>query len=97
MLFNIGGCPPPGRVYGGVEIDVKCALTEPREIFASSDSSFDRALMLCTLPLWIADIPLSVVGDTLTLPITLPFTLVRGEPNYEKASLAEMPTCAGQP
>lgn len=61
--------PRPKRVYGGVRLAAKTGweyvrYTSPdgAELFAVPEG----------LAIWVIDVPLSFVGDTLTLPITVP-------------------------
>lgn len=68
LLILLAGCatitnfvpimgPPPRRVYGGVRLDV--------ENLAGGHPDW------WLYPLWVIDLPLSAVADTLTLPIVL--------------------------
>ncbi|QEL14898.1 YceK/YidQ family lipoprotein [Limnoglobus roseus] len=56
-------CPPPRLVYGGVQFDysVLCSLARGRWSY----------LNLIYVPMATLDLPLSAVGDTVTLPVTL--------------------------
>ena len=69
------------RVYGGVAMDVRRTRSNLREVFNPEPTEPDsnhiletplRALvLLCDTCFLSADMPLSAVGDTVTLPITL--------------------------
>jgi hypothetical protein len=61
-----------GRVYGGVRADAEVIQEWLAEVSGQDESpaglpAATRAALLAT-----ADLPLSAVGDTLTLPATLP-------------------------
>jgi uncharacterized protein YceK len=70
------------QVYGGVKLD---ALLIKASVAGHSEQFHDTPLARA----WVAtlatvDLPLSAVADTLTLPITVPATLLRDDPvpNY---------------
>lgn len=82
VLLGLAGCgsmantftmkPEEGgkRIYGGVRADCEVA----------SDCLGNRDVGAARLPLLLqayADMPFSLVGDTLALPITVPATLMR--------------------
>jgi uncharacterized protein YceK len=59
-----------GRIYGGVRVDgelIRACLED------KDDTSGRRALKVAVA---VADIPLSIVADTLTLPVTIPTTVM---------------------
>ena len=88
-----GWSEPPKEVYGGVAMDARFgAGLIVRE---SLDHLWAGPVGLVTLAV---DLPLSLVGDTLTLPITVPAGIERAvHEYYERPRLAEPGTAeAGQ-
>jgi uncharacterized protein YceK len=73
---NVG---PPNVVYGGVKQDAEYAWEQlhPYAVAASFSGAPGGPLMpflgLCA----VVDLPLSAIGDTITLPITIPATIER--------------------
>jgi uncharacterized protein YceK len=66
------------QVYGGVKLDallIKASITGHSEQFHDTPLARAWVATLATL-----DLPLSAVADTLTLPITVPATLLRDGP-----------------
>ena len=59
------------KVYGGVQVDVDAIRT-----WVTSPPSCGTPPFIA-LPLVVADLPFSAVGDTLTLPVTVPWSLRR--------------------
>jgi uncharacterized protein YceK len=55
--------PEPYRIYGGVRNDVELLASIKRP----------NALVVAVTPIVLLDIPVSFVGDTLTLPLVLAF------------------------
>jgi uncharacterized protein YceK len=88
VSFCLGGCGTMGnvwcccksgeeKVYGGVANDLEALGNGARHI-CHPESPADAAFYALVLPLFFAvDLPLSLVGDTLTLPITIPATLAK--------------------
>jgi hypothetical protein len=81
-------CQPPGpmNIYGGVQIDVKAIKSLSEEGIATvKDEScpfvlkpfFGGISVLMIAAVAVVDTPVSVVLDTLTLPITVPVALLR--------------------
>ncbi len=71
--------PPPKRVYGGVMLAghmgwnyVNYRTQDGAELFA----------LPFGLAIWAVDVPSSFVGDTLTLPWTIPAEIERGVNDY---------------
>ncbi len=59
------------RVYGGVQLDLEYAKESLAE--AQEAKTADKRTDACaSLFLRVADMPLSALGDTLTLPFTIP-------------------------
>jgi uncharacterized protein YceK len=57
-----GAIPPPTRIYGGVRQDwAELKAQQFGDVYCMN---------LIFLPLYLADFPLSLIGDTLTLPYT---------------------------
>jgi len=63
--------PPRTEVYGGILVDAQ-AVRKGWE-WKTPDPQWMRIFSL----IWIFDFPLSLVADTLTLPITIPVVLFR--------------------
>jgi hypothetical protein len=63
----------PKAVLGGVGVDVK-GLTWQAAEFTEGGESGEH---LCCMTLFLVDLPLSLIGDTLTLYKTIPATLAR--------------------
>lgn len=71
------------RVYGGVRVDVQ--LAQEAAVAARDGKDFSERFRAMTgSALMIADVPLSAIGDTLTLPITIPASINR-EPEHRQA------------
>jgi len=69
---------PPQSVYGGVRLDAGVLSEGFVGILTDSSLSPDeRALDTPYLLLFLTDLPLSAIVDTLTLPVTVPATLNR--------------------
>jgi uncharacterized protein YceK len=63
-----GGSSPPKTVYGGVIRDVT-SIQDALKM--ESDNPFHEIVFKAVaVPIFAADIPLSAIADTLTLPIT---------------------------
>ena len=63
---------PPRSVYGGVRLDAKLTLENIAYPFSGAKESWETwvenaGLLLLT----VADLPLSAVADTVTLPVTI--------------------------
>ena len=69
-----GEIPPPTRIYGGVRQD----WTELKTL----DFGDVACINLYFLPLYLADLPLSLIGDTLTLPYTAGVVVARSIGDY---------------
>jgi uncharacterized protein YceK len=75
---NLSSCCSSGdwAVYGGVALDAKAAVKAVQDVVRPGDQSpFVAALAIVYYS--AVDMPLSFVGDTLTLPITLQAALQR--------------------
>jgi uncharacterized protein YceK len=81
---TIGNLADPGRTkpFGGVIRDREASgwlIDEVSE--ASKKSAAEKAGLVLAAPIVTIDLPLSLVADTVTLPITLPVALMRqGQP-----------------
>ncbi len=86
---NGGEIAPPTRIYGGIRQDWTDLKAE----------RFDDVycMNLIFLPLYLADFPLSLIGDTVTLPYTTGVEVVRyinayfAPPELTKTSQASKP------
>jgi uncharacterized protein YceK len=67
LLFTRDPDAPPKRIYGGVRISAE-------EGWKDLTGGWGLVPGTCR---WVVDVPLSAVGDTLTLPVTIPATLAR--------------------
>ena len=67
-----GGRPDSNRIYGGVEAELAFAVRNLREI-TTPDTPISTQIFGVTFVsvLTILDLPLSIVGDTVTLPLTV--------------------------
>src|SRR5262245_52366383 len=84
-VANLWSCCKSGdrAVYGGVAHSLRRAAEDAEE--AARLDSPDRALHALGACLMLADLPLSAVADTLTLPITVPEALghrAEGRPTF---------------
>jgi uncharacterized protein YceK len=80
-IHNIEGAGPPNVIYGGVRDDSKFAWNclHPDDFKLAADGSGEALLAIyCGLLVTFVDLPLSVIGDTLTLPVTIPATIAKG-------------------
>ena len=68
--FPIEGFPERPAVYGGLQFDAAVAGGFAAGAFQSQSGDREKA-MLILLGILVVDLPLSFVGDTLTLPVTL--------------------------
>jgi uncharacterized protein YceK len=60
-----GGHGEVSRIYGGVQTDCTAIRASAKEVANGEQDSVAR------LFIWTFDLPLSLIGDTLTLPYTL--------------------------
>jgi hypothetical protein len=69
---------PPQSIYGGVRLNAMETSEGVVGFFTDPGMTIgDRAWAPFYLTLFLADLPLEVVADTLTLPLTIPATLKR--------------------
>lgn len=73
--FEKGGLDNP-KIYGGVAHSTEMART-----WAEPDSNVRYSGLMCAF--YVADVPVSFVADTLTLPITATTTLVNAQRKQE--------------
>ena len=66
-----GEIPPPTRIYGGV-----------RQDWTEFNKQQCNEVAFIFLPLWLAEFPLSLIGDTLTLPYTAGVEVTRSINDY---------------
>lgn len=80
VVFALTGCGTVGnftdrsaypQIYGGVDLAVKGIKNESRDVE-----------FLVTWPFQVADVALSAVADTLTLPIAIPLAIHGGYMDY---------------
>lgn len=72
------GNAEPLRVYGGIQRDVEAATVYFNEPHAEEPHvGAHRSLQYGRGAFCLADLPFSAIGDTLTLPVTIPCTLWR--------------------
>jgi uncharacterized protein YceK len=105
--LSLGGCgtlcnfgasvlPPPDNgtafpaVYGGVMFDL-AVLTIPSNSSATGGRGSEAEGELVKAALVLADIPVSLIGDTLTLPITLWAHRKRMQPDAESRGHSSAP------
>ena len=62
------------QVYGGVRVDWEAA----RHVVAEISGDYPRSPFLFVSGLLAVDLPLSAIGDTVTLPYTIPYALWLG-------------------
>lgn len=101
----------PLTVYGGVKEDIVSGADHLHEAFGGPCPSFsavthppsfaEQAMMRsfcagCGVCMLALDLPISVVADTLTLPITIPATLAR-KPNDHPRKRKSAPAQASAP
>jgi uncharacterized protein YceK len=91
-IFSSG----PKEIYGGVKIDADNSVKCCKDCFAGDKPFLENGLpRLAALAgaayLIVIDLPLSVVGDTLTLPQTIRATMERAK-NKPEAAQAEKGT-----
>src|SRR4029079_6814850 len=74
-----GGRGEPSRVYGGVQSDFSAIQASVQQVSNGEQDSVARLLI------WALDVPLSLIGDTVTLPYILAHqpdpALKSGQPN----------------
>lgn len=70
-IWKEGPVVAPRKIYGGVALDGEIGK-----------SWIEDGIILPTVGIWLVDLPLSAVGDTLTLPLTIPAAIDRSIENY---------------
>jgi uncharacterized protein YceK len=68
--------PPCMHIYGGIEADNAFIQPNDTELVLQGHGNYamrDQRMIL--LPFVLLDLPLSFIGDTLTLPVTIPMTI----------------------
>ena len=85
----------PRAIYGGVRLDARNGMDHLNEAFSGNAPSFsklpkppdparDFAVKTfcagCGIAMLAVDLPVSAVADTLTLPVTVPSTLMQKQP-----------------
>lgn len=84
LACGLAGCgtvwnlrtPDEARVYGGVQ----------RAVSGIERASEDPETPPLTWPVMVADVPLSAIGDTVTLPVSLFYTITRAIGAYRVLS-----------
>jgi uncharacterized protein YceK len=87
--------PPPKRVYGGVRLASQMGWDYTH--YKSQDGA-ELFAVPYGIGIWAIDMPLSAVGDTLTLPVTIPAALERSIHDYyfpNRPNLDDTPVKAG--
>jgi uncharacterized protein YceK len=74
--------PKTTRVYGGVRDDLKDLDLRGSDVWLYWNLLF--------VPFTLIDLPLSFVGDTLTLPYTTWYALFKKQPDYLRVELATL-------
>jgi hypothetical protein len=97
-VFNVNGTPARA-IYGGVRQDAENGarhlteafsgpaptLTEtPKPPSAAGDLASKTFCVACGMGMLALDLPVSTVTDTLTLPVTVPATLMKKKPAPKK-------------
>jgi uncharacterized protein YceK len=92
--FNVNGTPARA-IYGGVRQDAANGTRHLSEAFSgpapsfttmpkppdpASDFASKSFCAVCGLGMLAVDLPVSAVADTLTLPVTVPATLMKKKP-----------------
>jgi hypothetical protein len=80
------GSNPPKQIFGGVQQDTGLMASLYTDWRKSGSTLPDSDDFLVGTYLATVDIPLSVVGDVLTLPVTIPATLSRMKEPVESDS-----------
>jgi len=85
-----GGRPDSHRIYGGVEAEIAFAVKNLREITAP-DNALSTQIFGVTFVsvLTLLDLPLSIVGDTVTLPLTIAAQIQTHEQTKAKQARTE--------
>jgi uncharacterized protein YceK len=93
---TIGNLADPGRTkpFGGVIRDSEASGWLMNEVSeASKKPAAEKAGLVLAAPIVTIDLPLSLVADTVTLPITIPVALMRqGQPEPSPDSGPMKPT-----
>ena len=93
-----GGRPDSHRIYGGVETDLAYPVCTFREMRASNQPLVIQVTYVSIASiLGLVDLPLSMVADTVTLPLTIAAQIERymqSEP--KQASMETREDAAGQ-
>ncbi len=97
-VFNVSGAPARA-IYGGVRQDAENGTRHLTEAFSGPAPSFSKMpkppsaagdfasktfCVACGLGMLAIDLPVSAVTDTLTLPVTVPATLMKKKPATKK-------------
>lgn len=90
---------PARAIYGGVRQDAENGYRHLGEAFSGPAPSFPAMpkppdpvsdwasktfCAVCGVGMWIVDLPVSAVADTLTLPVTVPATLMKKTPDHKR-------------
>jgi uncharacterized protein YceK len=96
---------PPRSIYGGVRQDAENGSRHLGEAFsgpapsftempqppsAGSDFASKSFCAACGVCMLAVDLPVSAVADTLTLPVTVPATLMKQKPSPKRKSKPKM-------
>jgi uncharacterized protein YceK len=115
-IVNLNGSPGK-EIYGGVKQDALSGSDHFVEAFSSSCPTFSpvpenpslgKKVLIksfcagCGVCMWVVDLPISAVADTLTLPVTIPAALTKKPDNRARkrpqkparTSAAPMPAAA---
>jgi uncharacterized protein YceK len=97
--FNVNGAAARA-IYGGVRQDAENGTRHIGEAFSgpaptftampkppnpASDFASKSFCAVCGVGMLAVDLPVSAVADTLTLPVTVPATLMKKKPKSKKA------------
>lgn len=75
---TMGNLSHPDKIYGGTQLDGAAVLDACKEIVAPAGTpQLTTAQAAVMLTCGCLDLPLSVLGDTATLPITVPINCYR--------------------
>ena len=91
LANSSAGMPAAKEIYGGVYIDALAGKGWFEE------ATLDPPKALLGHYVWTVDLPLSAIGDTLTLPFTIPAEVERGVNEYYEIDHSNAEHASDQP
>lgn len=81
-ISSVGAVPPAMIVYGGVKSDLNQIETAVEDVKRRRASENNLVTNIATATASVVDVPFSAIGDTVTLPVTVPAAINRAIDDY---------------